>query len=88
MDTADPVGRRTRAGAARRYLNMEDLLEEESICLCVRATSYCTALRWFTDIGTQAALLPSEADRADFLAERCGELCRTHIGQEWTNPAR
>lgn len=27
-----------------------------------------------TDIGTQAALLPSEAHRAAFLAERCGEL--------------
>jgi hypothetical protein len=29
---------------------------------------------WVTHIGTQAALLPSEAARAAFLVERCNEL--------------
>jgi hypothetical protein len=40
---------------------------------------------WVTDIGTQAALLPSEADRAAFLAERCRELleeaCRSGMDE-------
>ena len=40
---------------------------------------------WVPDIGTQAALLPSEADRAAFLAERCRELleeaCRSGMDE-------
>ena len=42
---------------------------------------------WVTDIGTQAALLASEVDRAAFLAKRCSELVQEACRSGMDEPA-